>query len=208
MIILEAEQSSPEWFAARCGIPTASCFKDIFTSQGKASSSASNYMYKLLAEWVTGAKTEIKQNEWMERGVILEQEAREFYEFQTDNDVKQVGLVFQDESKMIACSPDGLIGNDKGLELKCPAPHTHVKYLLANKVPSEYVPQVQGSMMVTGAKSWDFMSYHPDIDPLMLTVDRDEEYIEGLQAALDKFVINLLKQREKLTELGIKEKSE
>jgi hypothetical protein len=145
MITLNVEQNSPEWFEARCGIPTASSFKEIFTSQGKPSASATNYMHKLLAEWLTGSKTEIKQTEWMERGSLMEDEARAWYEFQTGNAVMQVGLVYKDETKMIACSPDGLISYGNGLEIKCPAAHTHVKYLLANKLPSEYVPQVQGS---------------------------------------------------------------
>jgi putative phage-type endonuclease len=201
MIILNVEQNSPEWFEARCGIPTASSFKEIITSTGKASTSASNYMNKLLAEWVTGNKTETKQSEWMERGVLLEQEARDFYEFQTDKKVKQVGLVYRDETKMVACSPDGLLDNS-GLEIKCPAPHTHIKYLLSGKLPAEYVPQVQGSIWVTGADSWDFISYHPDIDPMLIHVERDDEYIEKLESEVNKFVSKLIKQRERLIEIG------
>lgn len=207
MIKLNVEQNSPEWFTARCGIPTASCFKEVFTSQGKPSTSASTYLNKLLAEWLTGDKTDIKQTEWMERGILLEQEARDFYQFQTDNEVDQVGLIYKDETRMISCSPDGLINDDHGLEIKCPAAHTHVKYLLANKLPSEYVPQVQGSMLVTGAKQWDFVSYHPDINPLLITVKRDDEYIEKLETELNKFVSKLLTQRNKLIEMGIKEAS-
>ena len=138
----------------------------------------------------------------MERGVLLEQEARDYYQFQTDNEVKQVGLVYKDETKMISCSPDGLM-DKSGLEIKCPAPHTHIKYLLAGKLPSEYVPQVQGSIWITGADSWDFVSYHPDIEPMLIHVERDDEYIEKLESEINKFVSKLIKQRERLIEIGV-----
>lgn len=198
MIKLNVEQNSPEWFEARCGIPTASCFKEIITSTGKPSTSTTNYMNKLLAEWMTGNKTQVKQNEWMERGILLEEQARDYFQFMTDKEVEQVGIVYKDESKMIACSPDGLISDNEGLEIKCPAPHTHVKYLLDQKLPTDYVCQVQGSMYVTGAEKWNFVSFNEDIEPLLITVERDEEFIKQLAEGLDKFVSKLLKKREQL----------
>ena len=76
---------------------------------------------------------------------------------------------------------------DTGLEIKCPKDHTHVGYLRSQKIPTKYIPQVQGSMLVTGFKSWYFMSYYPAMPPLIIEVKRDDEYIAKLKDALDEF---------------------
>ena len=189
------EQRSEEWFQARCGIPTASQFKRIITSQGKPSTSASSYMHELLAEWL-GAEREQFETEWMNRGTEMEPEAKAFYEFETGLDVQEIGFITTLEG-MAGCSPDGMTEH-KGLEMKCPKASTHVKYLLAGKCPAEYVPQVQGSMWVSGKDEWDFMSYHPDLKPLLLTVKRDDEYIEKLETEVTKFVEKMLDNRKEL----------
>ena len=197
MIIMDVDQGSDEWLAARLGIPTASMFKNIITSQGKPSTRANDYMHKLCAELLLGKQEDYK-SEAMERGSELESEARTFYEFQSDLEVQQVGIVYLDEEKQVACSPDGFIGDDKGLEIKCPKSHTHVKYLLAGKVPAEYVPQVQGSMWITERSSWDFLSYYPGIAPLLITVERDDEYIDLMAAEVNKFIEKLTIAKRKL----------
>lgn len=190
MIILDVEQGSDLWFKARAGIPTASSFDKIITSTGKASTQGKAYMSKLIAEHFMGDKISMESNEWMLRGVELEPEAREYYEFQTDSIVQEVGLIYKDEDKFVSCSPDGIIGK-KGLEIKCPAPHTHVDYLMADKLPSKYVAQVQGSMWVTGLKEWDFLSYHPDLPPLLLTVKADLVFHATLDELMIKFLAKL-----------------
>jgi len=197
MIIVDVEQCSEAWFKARCGIPTASCFDKIITSTGKPSTQAKAYCNKLVAEYFMKDKISVDQNEWMSRGVELEPEARQAYEFLTDSEVSEVGLIYKDDDKLVSCSPDGLIG-DRGLEIKCPAPHTHVEYLLAGKIPSKYVAQVQGSMWVTGLEQWDFMSYHPDMPPLIIKVDADKDFHNRLDLLMDKFINTMLDNRVKI----------
>ncbi len=200
MIILDVEQGSSEWFKARCGIPTASCFDKIITPGGKASSQHITYSNKLVAEYIMKESINIEQNEWMQRGTELEPEARNYYQFITDVDVKEVGLIYKNKDKLISCSPDGL-ADDRGLEIKCPAPHTHIEYLLNDKLPTKYIPQVQGSMWVTGLKQWDFLSYHPDLPPLLLTVDADEIFHNTLDELMEKFVECLLIKRNAIKDL-------
>lgn len=193
------EQRTPEWFAARRGIPTASGFKQIITSRGEKSTSANTYMNKLLAEWMVG-ESEDYQNEWMVRGTELEPEARKWFEFVTDLEVKEEGFITCLDG-MCGCSPDGLVGDDSGLEIKCPAPQTHIKYLLDGKLPSDYVPQVQGSMYITGRKSWHFVSYLPNAKNLHIEVARDDEWCEKFDAIIRKFLADLLDKRAKLEAL-------
>lgn len=204
VIVTDIQQGTPEWRAARAGIATASEFAKLLTSTGKPSTQATTYMHKLLADWLIGEPSGPEATDWMLRGIEMEAEARAWYEMQTDADVQQVGIVYRDESRMVACSPDGLVGDEGGVEIKCPAPHTHVGYLLAGKLPSDYVGQVQGSMYVTGRAWWHFVSYHPDIDPLLIRVERDEAYIESLDKAVRAFVARLLEAREELTRRGVR----
>ena len=190
-------QGSPEWFTARCGIPTASSFDKIITSTGKKSSQAGAYMNGLLAEWLTGEKASIKQSDWMTRGVELEPEAREAYEFITDSVVQETGIVYRDDSRLVSCSPDGLM-DKKGLEIKCPAPGTHVGYMLGGKLPTTYVQQVQGSMWVCGLDEWDFESYHPDLKTVIIPVKRDDKFCVSLEMLMNDFIDELLEKREQL----------
>jgi len=178
-IILNCEQGSDEWFAARVGLISASNLSKLITSTGKKSTSAKTYLNGLIAEKIMGEKIETHQTDAMKRGVELEEEARQAYQLITDNVVNEVGLIYFDDNKRLSCSPDGLMAN-KGLEIKCPNPNTHIKYLLSGKCPSEYYGQVQGSMYVTGLKQWDFMSYHPNIKPFIITVEQDEEWQANL----------------------------
>lgn len=194
MIILDVEQGSPEWNAARVAIPSASKFKDVITSTGNPSKSVTKYCNLLLAEAMAGKKFVSFQSSWMGRGIEMEPEACDLYEFETGNDVRHVGLCYQDEKKLWSCSPDGLIGEDGGLEIKCVSPAVQVefqlRYLQTGKAPSEHIAQVQGSMFVTGRKWWHFMSYHPDLDPLIIRVERDNDFIMKLNAELFKLVTN------------------
>jgi len=191
-------QGTPEWQEARCAIPTASSFDKIITSTGKKSSQSTAYMNTLLAEYITKEKASIKQSDWMTRGIELEPEAREAYEFLTDSEVEQTGIVYKDSKKLVSCSPDGLLP-DRGLEIKCPMAGTHVGYLLGGEVPTTYKQQVQGSIWVCGFDKWDFMSYHPELKPMIITVNRDDSFCNALQIAMDEFIDLMLVQREKLT---------
>lgn len=203
VVLTDIQQGTAEWTAARLGIPTASGFDNIITSTGKASTQAAGYRLKLLAEHLTGQPTGPEQTDWMLRGIEMEAEARRWYSLMTDADVTEVGIVYRDETRMVACSPDGLVADCGGVEIKCPAPHTHVGYLLDGALPSKYVAQVQGSMYVTGRAWWDFVSYHPDIDPLLVRVHRDEAYIAALDKLVRAFVRDLLAARTELERRGI-----
>lgn len=182
MRIIDCEQGGDAWHQARLGIPTASMFKDLFTSQGKKSASLGKAVDQLVAERLMGRPAENFSTQWMDRGAEMEGQARAFYEFCLSVDVEQVGLCLLDDGSAGA-SPDGLM-SDRGLEVKAPAPHTHVSYLRAGKCPAVYYPQVQGCMWICERDRWDFMSYHPDMPPLLVRVDRDEKYIAGLAAAV------------------------
>lgn len=187
MIIETFEQGSPEWFAARAGRPTASNFDKIITTKGEPSKQRQQYLYQLAGEAITGTPEATYSNSHMERGILLESEARAFYEFMTGNQVQQVGMCYQNEDKLFACSPDGLVGEIGGLEIKCPQMSTHIKYLLAGKLPTEYFQQVHGSIFVTGRAWWDFVSYYPGLPPVVVRVERDAEFCKLLEFALNDF---------------------
>jgi len=148
MIRLDVMQGSIEWWEARVGRPSASCFDKIITTKGEPSKQAKNYLYELAGERIAGAKPDIYQNAAMLRGLELEAEARAYFELVEDLEVQQTGICYTDD-KRFSCSPDGLFG-ETGIEIKCPLIHTHVGYLLAGDLPIEYFQQVQGSMLVTG----------------------------------------------------------
>ena len=191
MFTLDVEQLSDEWFEARCGIPTASCFDKIVTSRGAMSTQAKSYLYQLAGESLIGIKTETYQNAAMQRGIELEGEAINLYELMNDVEVERVGICFSDETRRFSCSPDGLVGEDGGLEIKCPLIHTHIEYLLGGKLPTKYIQQIQGALLITDRKWWDFMSYYPGLKPLVVRVERDETFIEKLSTALIEFTLEL-----------------
>ena len=196
MIIHRCEQGTDEWFAVKAGHLSAHNFHKILSPTGKPSTQAEKYLYQVAGEAVLGHQEEGYTNQWMARGLELEDEARKFYELVTGYEVEQVGFV--ELNDFIGCSPDGLIGEDGGLEIKCPALATHVKYLLDKKIPTEYIPQVQGNLYVTGRKWWDFLSYYPGLEPLLLRVERDEEYIGKLGKSLNMAVERLKEIIEKI----------
>ena len=193
MIVLDLEQGSQAWLNARLGIPTASRFKDIITpAKADRSKSAAAYMYELLAERLTKEPNEFYANEWMQRGNELEPMARTAYEFITDNSVDEVGFILNDE-KSIGVSPDGLVGADGGIEIKCPKASTMVKYMIEDKLPDIYKPQVQGNLWISGREWWDFIVYHPSIELYVKRVYRDEAYIKKMEEHITAFVSELEK---------------
>jgi len=120
----------------------------------------------------------------MEIGSVLEDKALPLFMLETGLEVQRVGLVTNDAGT-IGCSPDGLIGDDSGLECKCPRADTHVKYLLNGGLPLEYSAQVHGSMYVTGRPWWYFMSYHRGMPPFILKVKRNEQINAALTEAIE-----------------------
>lgn len=198
MIIDDVQQNSPEWLALRSGRPTSSCFDMIITPKtGKPSAQSQKYLYTLAGERIAGVKAESFQSDWMARGLQVQGEAIALFEMVRDVQVKEVGIVYPDERKLYSCSPDGLMETE-GLEVKCPAMHTHVDYLLNGSLPDEYKPQIQGSLLITGFQAWWFMSYYPGLPPLIVRVERDEKFIATLKVLLEDFCKELDKIEAKL----------
>uniref|UniRef100_A0A6M3JJX8 Putative exonuclease n=1 Tax=viral metagenome TaxID=1070528 RepID=A0A6M3JJX8_9ZZZZ len=191
MIIIDCVQLSDEWFSEKAGVPSAGSFDKIVTTKGEPSKSAKGYMYQLAAEAITGKCEQGYQSGPMSVGIEREEESRALYELIYGVEVQQVGFIYPDEQKKWGCSPDGIINGEYGLEMKNVLPKTQIKYLLDEKLPTEYIQQVQGSLLVTGFDRWDFFSYSPGLDPFILQVERDEKFIEKLRAELDKFCLEL-----------------
>lgn len=194
MIVAALKQGSDAWREARCGVVTASNFRAILTRGSGKTRMA--YMRRLIEETLTGRVAETSfHSEAMSRGVDLEPCARRAYQTLTGHAVREIGLAYLDESRRVAASPDGLVGEEGGLEIKCPLPHTHEKYLCEGCVPNAYIPQVQGNLWVTGRKWWDFVSFAPEFNEkkrvMVCRVHRDESYIAALRAEVLHFVEEL-----------------
>lgn len=171
-------QGSEEWLQARVGVVTASNFSKVFTTAGKLSTSREGLINQLIAENLTGKPTETFKSDAMQRGNELEATARMIVEMNLGISIKEVGLIKMANHE-IGCSPDGLFDDGKcGVELKCPLAHTHCAYLRAGKLPSTYIQQVQGSMLVLGIDTYIFSSYHPDMKPFIIEVKRDNKLLE------------------------------
>lgn len=202
MIVHDCEQNTLDWLRLHIGIPTASGLANLVDSKFdlRTGEMPHTYVFKKVAEsWRGQPLVSINSSGgWStEQGMIVEDEARPFYELETGTKVRQVGFITSDDGRC-GCSPDGLISDDCGLEIKSPEPYTHVKYLMGGCVPKEYTAQVYGSMFVTGAKEWVFMSYRRKFPPLIVTVQRDESIMEKIGKAIDRFHEEFNKAMEKL----------
>ncbi|HEX7117452.1 MAG TPA: YqaJ viral recombinase family protein [Longimicrobiales bacterium] len=202
MRIIDCVQGTEEWLRARLGIPTCSQADRILTPKTlKPSGQREQYRNQLLAEWILGYPIDWgASSAWMERGTDLEAEARAAYELETGTDVQQVGFIRHDDIAF-GGSPDGLIGDDGGVEIKCPAIHTHIGYMLApDTLADEYRGQVQTLLALTGRQWWDLWAYNPELPPVRVRVERDAEYIKAFGKALLEFVRSLEEAQEKLRE--------
>lgn len=187
--IVQCEQGSPEWFAARLGVPTASNFKTI-KAEGKdgggsaTSATRRTYLMKLAGEILTGQPADNYSNDDMARGNEMEAEARDLYALTRGADPQSVGFI---RNGKVGCSPDSLLGERGGLEIKTCFPHIQIDRLLRDRLPPEHVAQVQGNMWVAERDWWDFVSYWPGLPMLVVRVERDEEYIKSLATAVAAF---------------------
>ncbi len=186
MKIINCEQRSEEWYEARLGIPTASNFDKIITLDGKPSKSRKKYMYQLAGEKCAGQIEPVFQSYAMQKGIDSEPWARKFYELTRNKEVIEVGFCLEDGGKWGA-SPDGMIGNEGLIEIKCPLVATHVEYLINNELPSEYFHQVQGQMFVTGREWTDFISYFPGLRPLIVREEAHGIFQKALKKELELF---------------------
>ena len=186
MEVFNFEQYSPEWWACRLGIPTASRFADVIA--GGKGLTRKKYLYQLVAERLTGEPSESYTNANMERGLAMEAEARDLYEFMADEEVQQVGFVRNGD---MGCSPDGLIGDAGLVEIKTRLPHIQVEALLEKRCPPDNYAQVQGQIMVCEREWCDYVSYWPKLPLMTVRVQRDDKYIKELQEKLKVFLDEL-----------------
>jgi putative phage-type endonuclease len=198
IIIDDIIQGSPEWHKARAGNVGASSIDKIITTTGTRSKQREDFMMQLAGERLTGKCEETYQSQAMLNGIEREATARILFEMINGVECRQVGIVYKDEWKLCHCSPDSLIGENEGLEIKNPMMKTHVKYLLSGKLPMEYFGQCQMSLYVTERDKWNFMSCYDGLPPLIIEVSRDEAYLKKLAEELDVFNTEMLAIVEKL----------
>lgn len=202
--ILTMEQGSPEWFAARAGIPTASMFATVMASGtgGGESKTRRTYMLKLAGEIVTGEPMDNYSNNHMERGHIMEPEARNHYAFMTDAEPQLVGFIRNGRK---GASPDSLIGADGSLEIKTKTPHLMIDVLLRDAVPPEHKAQCQGQLWVAEREWVDFVAYWPRLPLFVKRLYRDEAYIAKMAEAVDLFNDQLADMVEQIQRYGAAE---
>jgi hypothetical protein len=184
--IITCEQGSEAWFRARMGIPTASEFAAVM-AKGRAggdSKTRQTYLYKLAGEIVTGQPMESFSNGHMERGRVLEDEARSFYEFMTDRACERVGFIRNGRK---GASPDSLVGRDGLVEIKTKLPHLMIETLLRGEFPPEHKAQCQGQLWVAKREWIDIAVYWPGLPVFITRASRDEPYIRELGDAVDAF---------------------
>jgi hypothetical protein len=181
-------QGSSGWQAARLGIPTASTMDVLVTPSYKVSDSAGaqEYVWKKLAEKIMGYSAESVNTFSMNQGSVGEGEAVGWYEFETGQKVDRVGFCLTDDTRCGA-SPDGLLGDDNGLEIKIPTHHVHLEYLAGGVLPKEYRLQVQTELFVTGRPRWTFLSYSRIFPKFLITVLPDPKAQDAIATALDLF---------------------
>jgi putative phage-type endonuclease len=192
----EIVQGSDEWFAARLGKVTASRVADVIakTKTGYSASRA-NYAAQLVAERLTGVVQESYSNAAMQWGTDQEPDARVAYEFLTSASVVEVGFVTHPTILMSGASPDGLVGKDGLVEIKCPNTATHIETLLGASVPAKYEAQMLWQLACTGRKWCDFVSYDPrlpeDMQVFIQRMDRDNAKIAALEAEVGSFLLEV-----------------
>lgn len=190
------DQGSAEWIEARLGQVTASRVADVIarTKTGPSASRA-NYLAELVAERLTGARGETFSSAAMQWGTDNEAEARLAYEFRTDASVEQVGFIPHPSIEMSGASPDGLVGADGLVEIKCPNTATHIETLLTGTIPGKYETQMLWQMACTGRAWCDFASFDPRLpEEMRLFVKRfarDDARIAEMEEAVREFLFEL-----------------
>lgn len=186
-------QGSPEWHAARIGKVTASRVADVIAKTKTGwGASRKNYAAELVAERLTGRAAESYTNAAMQWGLDTEPQARVAYEFLMDATVVQIGLIDHPVIPMTAASPDGLIGEDGMLEIKCPITATHIETLLTRTIPDKYIVQMQWQMACAGRAWCDYLSYDPrmpeDLQLFVKRVLRNDAHIVELETEVQTFL--------------------
>jgi len=190
------DQGSDAWFEARIGKVTASRVADVIAKTKTGySASRDNYMAQLVCERLTGEKGESFTNAAMQHGTDTEPLARAAYEAHADVLVDEVGFVPHPSIIMAGASPDGLVGDDGLLEIKCPNTATHIETLLSQNVPSKYNTQMQFQLACTGRSWCDFVSFDnrlpQELQLFVKRVPRDDLFIKQAEAEIVRFLNEL-----------------
>jgi putative phage-type endonuclease len=194
--VLDVEQGSHEWIAARLGKVSASRMADM-TARTKTGYGASraNYAAELIVERLTGTPAERYTNAAMAWGTEKEPDAKDAYCFLRDAEIVPVGLVLHPTIAMACASPDGLIGDDGLIEVKCPLSATHIDTLLSETIPEKYVKQMMWQMACTGRQWCDFVSFDPrlpaEMQVFIRRVPRDNALILELEQETVKFLAEI-----------------
>lgn len=188
MKISREPQGSEAWKALRLGVVTASEIDALVSPLGKVRTGQGprSYLCRKVAEKLFGWSAEQLNTSPVAQGSIIETMAVPWYEVMHDVTVDRVGFCASNDGR-IGCSPDGLVGEDGGIEVKAPQAPNHIEYLLAGIVPPDYVMQVQFSLYVTGRKWWDFVSFHPHMDKLVVRVMPDPALQSAIRVACHIF---------------------
>lgn len=203
MEFIECDQGTEEWHRARMGIPTASAFHTVLAKgkDGGASVTRRDYMMRLAGEVLTGEPCETYSNSHMERGKVMEEEARDLYAFTHDVELKRVGFIVNGRK---GCSPDSLIGEDGMLEIKTALPNLLIPMLLRDEFPPQHRAQCQGNLWVAKREWIDIGVYWPKLPMFEKRAYRDEKYIAELSRAVDQFNAELHETVERVRRYGLR----
>jgi len=199
-------QGSDEWKALRLGKVTASRIADLMAkTKSGYSSSRANYMAQLIAERLTGTVAESYTNAAMQHGTETEPEARSAYEFYQGVAVEQIAFASHPKIEQAGASPDGLVGSDGLVEIKCPNTATHLETLLGQAVPGKYELQMQFQMACTGRQWCDFASYDPRMPENMRLfvkrLKRDDKRIAEIEGEIASFLLEMAVKLSQLNSL-------
>lgn len=200
----EFEQQSVQWFEIRAGKVTASEMGRLVTDKGairKGDGPRTFLLEKLAEKWMDDSLPQFKGSFLMDQGNALEDYARPAFELETGLKVTRVGFIESDDHRC-GCSPDAMIGETEGLEIKSPGIVNHLRYMLDGVLPEDFILQVQTSIFVTGFKTWKFCSFRRGCAPLILTIERDEKIQQAIAEAMELFTLNLNDEWKRLCALN------
>ena len=202
------EQRTEEWFSQRLGKVTASRVADVIAkTKTGASASRDNYATQLILERLTNKQAEFYSNAAMQWGTETEPMARQAYELKRGVFVDEVGFIDHPTIEMSGASPDGLVGKNGLVEIKCPESKTHMEYLLSGKAPAKYIPQMMWQMACTGREWCDFVSFDPrfpkNLQILVVKVEYDPTYVKMLELEITQFLDDVSKKVEILRKFNV-----
>ena len=202
------DQRTDDWFTARLGKVTASRVADVVAkTKTGVSASRGNYMAQLIVERLTGKPVESFSSSAMQWGTDTEPLARAAYELATDTMVEEIGFVEHESIPMCGASPDGLVGDDGLIEIKCPNTATHIETLINNTIDNRYVLQMQWQMACTDRKWCDFVSFDPRMPEALqmkiIRVNFNEMLVADLENQVEQFLNEVQEKLEILNNLKV-----